>query len=91
MDQDLISHSMQASLTHSAIGDVADLNPLDAALKALPEMARRLMDADYAAVTVLNSEDRVEHMFYAGIGEEEAEAIGPPPTGRGVLGRLGSR
>lgn len=55
----------------------------------LPELARRIVRADFAAVTVMNRHGQVEHMFYAGLDPSEAEQIGVPPRGVGVLGRLG--
>ncbi len=59
------------------------------ALAALPDLARRLVGADYAAVTVLDGSGRVQRMYHAGLSREQTENIGPPPTGRGVLGALG--
>ncbi len=59
------------------------------ALAALPDLARRLVGADYAAVTVLDGSGRVVRMYYSGIGPEDAARIGSPPTGKGVLGQLG--
>ncbi len=59
------------------------------ALSALPDLARKLVGADYAAVTILTPEGRVSRMFYSGITPEGAAKIGAPPEGKGVLGLLG--
>lgn len=62
-----------------------------ASLQGLPELARHLVNADYAAVTVLNSEGVVISMLYAGITPDQAKKIGAPPKGIGLLGRLGEQ
>jgi PAS domain S-box-containing protein len=88
----LIGRPSAALLTRSELTpeevDGALTSNMESALVTLPELARSLMQADYAAVTVMDEAGRVEHMFYAGLTEEEAEAIGAPPDGHGVLGHL---
>ena len=55
----------------------------------LVEEARTLVDARYAALGVLNeSRTSLEQFLTVGLSEQEERAIGPRPTGRGVLGRL---
>ncbi len=61
----------------------------EGALAALPELARRLLGAQYAAVTVSDERGRVLRMYHSGINAEVVALMGPPPTGRGVLGQLG--
>jgi signal transduction histidine kinase len=55
----------------------------------LVEEARTLVDARYAALGVLNrARTGLEQFLTVGLSESEEQAIGPRPTGRGVLGLL---
>ena len=59
------------------------------ALDRVPEMARELIGARYAALAVMNELGTgLEHFLTAGVDEETRRAIGHPPRGRGVLGDL---
>ena len=68
---------------------------LDAELH-LPVVLRRiieegcdLVDAQYGALGVLTEDGRALDQFVTvGLSNEEEQAIGPRPTGRGVLGTL---
>ncbi len=62
---------------------------VSSALHTLPELARQMVGADFGAVTVLDSDGRVLDMLYAGLTEEQANSIGAPPKGIGLLGMLG--
>lgn len=55
----------------------------------LPYLARLLVNADYAALTIINSRGRITEMFVSGMSQRQAAAIGDPPVGRGVLGHMG--
>ncbi len=62
---------------------------LEQVLERLVAAAQRLTRARYVALGVLDPErTRLERFVIAGLSEEERLAIGPPPTGRGVLGEL---
>ena len=62
---------------------------LDELLAHLVEEARHLAGARYAALGVLNEAGSgLERFLTVGLTEEEEKAIGPRPTGRGVLGLL---
>jgi signal transduction histidine kinase len=55
----------------------------------LVEEARTLVDARYGALGVLNrARTGLEQFLTVGLSESEEQAIGPRPTGRGVLGLL---
>ena len=88
-----MGQNVQTGLTRSIIerGSESSTTGTEGTLTSLPELARSLLHADYAAVTVIDRSGYVRHMYYAGISEQQAEAIGPPPVGKGVLGRLGRR
>ena len=58
---------------------------LTATLQQIVEAAAGLVDARYAALSVLGRAWRVDQFVYTGIDETTAALIGPPPSGRGVL------
>ncbi len=66
----------------------AELN-LPVVLRRMIEEACDLVDAQFGALGVLSANGRTLDQFLTvGLGSEEEHAIGPRPTGRGVLGTL---
>jgi len=66
----------------------AELN-LPVVLRRIIEEAVDLVDAQYGALGVLTEDGRALDQFLTvGLTTEEEQAIGPRPTGRGVLGTL---
>jgi len=66
----------------------AELN-LPLVLRRIIEEARDLVDARYGALGVLTEDGQALDQFLTvGLSQEEERAIGPRPTGRGVLGAL---
>ena len=66
----------------------AELN-LPVVLRRISQEARDLVDAQYGALGVLTEDGRALDQFLTvGLSHEEELAIGPRPTGRGVLGTL---
>ncbi len=62
---------------------------LDAVLERIVEAAARLTGARYAALGVIDpSGTGLERFVYTGIDQQEADAIGDLPRGRGILGVL---
>lgn len=62
---------------------------LDAVLQAVTDSARELTDAQYAALGVLDlAATGLSRFVSSGISAEQAQEIGAPPTGKGVLGLL---
>jgi signal transduction histidine kinase len=57
-------------------------------LAKLPHLARRLVNADFAALTVANENGRIVEMFVSGMSYSQAKSLGSPPVGIGVLGSL---
>jgi K+-sensing histidine kinase KdpD len=57
-------------------------------LSKLPYLARKLVNADYAALTLGNQNGRIESMIVSGMSDAQTMPIGHPPVGRGVLGNL---
>ena len=57
-------------------------------LASVPTLARKLTGADYAALTLIGRSGRIEHMFISGMSQTEADKIGQPPVGKGLLGLM---
>ena len=58
-------------------------------LRHIVEEARSLVDARYGALGVLDpSRTQLEQFVTVGLSEADETAVGPRPTGRGVLGLL---
>jgi len=62
---------------------------LDQVLTTIVSTATELVDARYGALGVIDSSgDRLERFVTVGLTPQDIEAIGPYPTGMGVLGQL---
>ena len=63
-----------------------DATERERVLSSVPLLARKLTGSDFAALTVMNRRGRIEQMFTSGMTQEQAEEIGAPPRGHGILG-----
>ena len=62
---------------------------LDQVLTTIISTATELVDARYGALGVIDSGgERLERFVTVGLGQQEIDAIGPYPTGMGLLGEL---
>jgi len=62
---------------------------LDQVLSTIIGTATELVDARYGALGVIDSGgERLERFVTVGLGQQEIDAIGPYPTGMGLLGEL---
>jgi signal transduction histidine kinase len=61
---------------------------LSAVLRRIVESAVELVGARYGALGVIGPDGMLEEFIHVGLSTEAADAIGPPPRGRGVLGAL---
>ena len=61
---------------------------LETVLHHIVETAVELVDARYGALGVLGSDGRIARFLTVGMSDEQIAAIGPYPTGHGVLGEL---
>jgi len=71
---------------HGAGLDVSAELALDAVLNKVVERARSLVGARYGALSVVDSNGRIQAFITSGISAAERERIGPPPVGHGLLG-----
>ncbi|MBI4304751.1 MAG: PAS domain-containing protein [Chloroflexi bacterium] len=90
----VLSESPRKAEVFAALKGDPDLPPgvteADRALASLPYLTRILVNADYAAITVINAEGKIERMFVSGLSQEVVAKMGPPPTGKGILGLMGT-
>ncbi|MFP5502348.1 MAG: ATP-binding protein, partial [Candidatus Sericytochromatia bacterium] len=62
---------------------------LDAVLARIVEVAQHLLEAKYAALGVLaDDKTTLKNFVTIGVSEDERRAIGPLPTGKGILGAM---
>ena len=61
---------------------------LETTLHRVVQAAAAVVDARYAALGILGDDHRIARFLTAGISEDEIRAIGPYPTGHGILGEL---
>lgn len=82
----------QPAKIHASLTGVPEHDSDDrlALLAHLPYLARRMVDADYAALTLVSPIGRITRMFVSGMSDKQAAAMGHPPIGKGLLGSLDS-
>lgn len=68
-----------------AIAGVLDVEDV---LQLIVDRVRALIGARYAALGILTSDGLIERFITSGITPEQRAAIGPPPTGHGLLGLI---
>ncbi|HTI27298.1 MAG TPA: GAF domain-containing protein [Kutzneria sp.] len=61
---------------------------LDATLHRIVRAATELVDAEYGALGVLGSDGKLSNFVTIGIDEATVAAMGPLPTGHGILGKV---
>jgi signal transduction histidine kinase len=68
-----------------SIGQELDLSR---ALQRIVEAAATLVDAEYGALGVVGEDARLSQFLTVGVSDEQHRAIGPLPSGQGILGEL---
>ena len=68
-----------------AIAGVVDL---ERALQLITDRVRSLVDAQYAALGIVDAHGRIEQFITSGISPEARLRIGEPPRGHGILGLI---
>lgn len=63
-----------------------EVRGVDATLQRIVDLARGLLGADLAALSVIDGDGAVQRFLTSGLNEEERRRIGDPPRGRGLLG-----
>ncbi|MEU6849431.1 GAF domain-containing protein [Actinacidiphila alni] len=80
--QDRVHSLLEAVLS---VGRELDLAQV---LRRIVETAVMLVDAEYGALGVIGEDARLSEFLTVGVSEEQAKAIGPLPSGHGILGEL---
>jgi signal transduction histidine kinase len=80
--RDRVHSLLEAVLT---VGRELDL---EQALQQIVESAATLVDARYAALGVIGEDARLAKFLTTGMAPDQVKAIGPFPTGHGILGEL---
>lgn len=75
------------ALHEASIAITAELS-LDRVLQRIVDLARDLSGARYAALGVPGAGGNLEQFVTSGLSAEEAQRIGQPPRGKGLLGLL---
>ena len=61
---------------------------LDRVLQLMVDSVRDLVGSRYAALGIVDASGRIERFITSGISAAERAAIGPPPSGHGLLGTI---
>ncbi|MEU1623154.1 GAF domain-containing protein [Streptomyces sp. NPDC005722] len=80
--RDRVHSLLEAVLT---VGRELDLPQV---LRRIAEAAVLLVDAEYGALGVIGDDARLAQFLTVGVSDEQIEAIGPLPSGHGILGEL---
>ncbi|MFJ4989815.1 GAF domain-containing protein [Streptomyces sp. NPDC088732] len=80
--RDRVHSLLQAVLS---VGRELDLSQV---LRRIVEAAVVLVDAEYGALGVIGDDATLSQFLTVGVSEDQVEAIGPLPSGHGILGEL---
>ncbi len=72
----------------AATAAIAEAVSLDAVLQVIADRIRPLVGARYAALGIVRPDQRIARFITSGMDAETRRAIGPLPTGHGLLGLL---
>lgn len=78
----------RVSLLISAAQAMTQDLDLSIALQRIVEAARQLVRARYGALGVIAPDGSLERFVHAGFDDDTVARLGPPPTGRGILGAV---
>src|SRR5580765_4756722 len=67
---------------------IAGLLDTEDALQLIVERVRTLVGARYAALGIVDQDDRIRRFITSGMTAHERNSIGPLPQGRGLLGLI---
>jgi signal transduction histidine kinase len=78
---------VQAALD-AAVRGIAELGPVDDVLQLIVDRVRPLVDAQYAALGIVDPSGRIERFITSGMDDETRRRIGALPEGHGLLGLI---
>jgi len=86
--EELERKNAQLAALHEAGLHITSEVSLEAVLQKVVDLARSVVGARYGALAVQDARGEIEQFITSGISPEERQRMGPPPTGRGVLGLI---
>lgn len=86
MQRQLERQNRELLALHWAALDIYGEVSLRTVLQKVVDQARLLLEAKYGAISVYDEKGLVNEFIVSGMSEEQREAIGSPPEGKGLLG-----
>ncbi len=80
--------SRQLGALDQAVRGISDVLDVDRVLQVIADQVRQLVDAQYAAIGIVDEAGAIERFITSGITDDERQRIGDPPRGRGLLGLI---
>jgi signal transduction histidine kinase len=80
--------SRQLTALDQAVRGISGVLDLDRVLQLIADRVRDLVDAEYAAIGIVDRDGAIERFITSGISAEARERIGELPHGRGLLGLI---
>ncbi|MEJ7803128.1 MAG: GAF domain-containing sensor histidine kinase [Candidatus Limnocylindria bacterium] len=78
----------QLTALDQAVRGISGVLDVDRVLQLITDRVRDLVNAQYAALGIVNSDGTIERFITSGISDEDRERIGDLPHGRGLLGLI---
>lgn len=80
--------SAQLNALDQAVRGIGGVLDVDRVLQLITDRVRDLVQAQYAAIGIVDSEGAIERFITSGISDEDRARIGDLPRGRGLLGLI---
>jgi signal transduction histidine kinase len=78
----------QLTALDAAVRGISSVLDVDRVLQLIVDRVRELVDAQYAALGIVDGDGAIERFITSGITEEQRRRIGDLPHGRGLLGLI---
>jgi signal transduction histidine kinase len=78
----------QLKAMDQAVSGISGVLDVDLVLQLIVDRVRELVQAQYAAIGIVDAEGAIERFITSGISDEARERIGQLPRGRGLLGLI---
>jgi signal transduction histidine kinase len=78
----------QLTALDQAVRGISSVLDVERVLQLIVDRVRDLVQAQYAAIGIVDAEGAIERFITSGIGDEERRRIGDLPRGRGLLGLI---
>jgi signal transduction histidine kinase len=72
----------------AATASIVEVLDLDRVLQRIVDRVRELIDAEYAALGIVDADGRIERFITSGIDAATRRRLGDPPQGHGLLGLI---